>query len=112
MNEQIETEDINTQHSQYPYEVSVRFRNSEKSYSFGTKIKKKKNGDKVVVETAQGTELGFCTADSISTSAIAAKLPLKPVLRIADAQDVQDYEENIEAADEAFKTCKCTVYIG
>ena len=106
MNEQIDNEDINTQHSQYPYEVSVRFRNSEKSYSFGTKMADLKNGDKVVVETAQGTELGFCTADAVSTTAIAAKLPLKPVLRVADAQDIQDYEENIECADEAFKTCQ------
>ena len=48
----------------YTYSVAVRFRNAGKPYSFGTENPSIKKGDWVVVETAQGLELGEVEADA------------------------------------------------
>ncbi len=91
----------------YDYSVSVRFRNSGRSYSFGTSRNDLKPGDKVVVETSQGMELGEvqggCTSTSIYPS---SRMPSKPILRKADANDLQDYEDNLRAGKEAFRICE------
>ena len=44
--------------SEFKYCVSVKFRGAKKAYSFGTDMEDLKYGDKVVVETIRGVELG------------------------------------------------------
>ena len=94
----------------YDYAVSVKFHNSGRSYTFGTNRNDFKAGDKVVVETAQGMELGECQSGCTKTSsAPGCRMPQKPVLRRADEMDIQDYEENIEHSKEAFRICEAEI---
>ena len=90
----------------YPFVVPVKFRNSTRPYSFGTDMEDLAQGDKVIVETAQGVELGECQAVPLSTEKFPPRLPLKPVLRRATAADREAHERNFRLAEEAFKICE------
>ncbi len=99
-----------TPKAHYDYSVSVRFHNSGRSYTFGTNMNDLHPGDKVVVETSQGTELAECQSASMKTSSCpGCRIPQKPVLRKADDMDLADYEENIEASKEAFRICEAEI---
>ena len=102
----MQEENSNNQNTRtYPYEVSVLFKDGEKPYTFGTKMPDLKKGDKVVVETKRGLEIAVCNNDAHPLTKVGAQLPLKPVLRIADAQDISDDEENEELNQDAFEIC-------
>ena len=90
---------------EYPYVVAVKFKNASKAYSFGTDSPDFMQGDWVVVETAQGLELGEVQAQPLSTEKFPIRTPLKPVLRKALDLDKRNYEENFTKAEEAFKVC-------
>ena len=90
---------------EYPYVVAVKFKNASKAYSFGTDSPDFVQGEWVVVETAQGLELGEVQAAPLSTEKFPIRTPLKPVLRKALDQDKWNYEENFAKAEEAFKVC-------
>lgn len=90
---------------EYPYVVAVKFKNASKAYSFGTDSPDFVPGEWVVVETAQGLELGEVQAQPLSTEKFPIRTPLKPVLRKALDQDKRNYEENFAKAKEAFKVC-------
>ena len=91
----------------YEYAVAVRFRNSGRSYTFGTNRDDFKLGDRVVVETSQGVELGVCQNACIRTRYLQkTRQPEKPVLRLADEEDLRNYDENIEYAREAMAVCE------
>ncbi|MBQ9329099.1 MAG: hypothetical protein IJ225_11290 [Solobacterium sp.] len=91
----------------YDYVVSIRFQNSGRSYTFGTSLANLKTGDKVVVETSQGIELGVCQSGSTPSDIYPVpKSPLMPVLRKADQEDLADYAENLEYAKDAFAVCE------
>ena len=90
----------------YPFVVPVKFRNSTRPYSFGTDMEDLAQGDRVIVETAQGVELGECQAVPLSTEKFPPRLPLKPVLRRATAADREAHERNFRLAEEAFKICE------
>jgi cell fate regulator YaaT (PSP1 superfamily) len=90
---------------EYPYVVAVKFKNATKAYSFGTNSPDFVPGEWVVVETAQGLELGEVQAQPLSTEKFPIRTPLKPVLRKALDQDKRNYEENFVRAEEAFKVC-------
>ena len=89
----------------YAYVIPVRFRGAGKAYSFGTNDSTIREGDKVVVETAQGLEMGDCSGEPQSTDNYPGDIPLKPILRKADEQDQRDYEDNFEYSQQAFDTC-------
>lgn len=90
----------------FEYVVPVKFHNSNKPYSFGTHNPDIQVGDWVVVETIQGVELGECQGASLSTEKFTPRTPLRPILRVADPQDLQDYEDNFEHAKEAMRICQ------
>lgn len=91
----------------YEYAVNVRFHNSGRSYTFGTSISELKSGDKVVVETSQGVELGEVQSAGICSKYLGdTRQPRKPVLRIADDRDLRDFKENLEYAKDAFAVCE------
>lgn len=90
---------------QYPFSVAVKFRGSNKPYTFGSFDSKYKKGDWVVVETEQGIEMGFVEADALSIEKHGLRMPEKPVLRLATDRDHQDYLENDEYEQEAFIVC-------
>ena len=91
----------------YEYAVNVRFHNSGRSYTCGTSISELKSGDKVVVETSQGVELGEVQSAGICSKYLGdTRQPRKPVLRIADDRDLRDFKENLEYAKDAFAVCE------
>ncbi len=86
--------------------VSVKFKDTGKSYFFSPAGKTVKLGDKVVVETQNGNELGTIAEEAHNVEDYSLTLPLKKILRIATEKDLKKVEENKKKSDEAFKICE------
>jgi RNA polymerase sigma factor (sigma-70 family) len=71
--------------------VSVRFKEVGKNYHFDPCGKEYKCRDKVIVETARGTECGTVTIGNREISDEEITSPLKPVLRLANPNDLKSY---------------------
>jgi cell fate regulator YaaT (PSP1 superfamily) len=69
--------------------VGVRFRKSGKIYHFDPAGLELKLNDSVVVETSNGLSLGRAVVFTTTESAGELAGPLKPVVRLATAEDVQ-----------------------
>ena len=94
----------------YPYTVSVRFHNSGRSYTFGTDLADLKIGDRVVAETAQGLVLGTCQTASVNWEGCRCpKMSLMPVHRRAEANDIEQFQKNLELAKYALRLCEAEV---
>jgi cell fate regulator YaaT (PSP1 superfamily) len=89
----------------FKYIVSVRFEKVNKAYSFGTDDENMKEGDKVIVETQRGLELGYVISGLRDPEEHQINIPLKPVLRLATDRDFKDYQKNIEDEKEAMLIC-------
>lgn len=76
----------------YQYFAGVSFTGAGKAYYFGTDDNTLKLGDKVVVETVSGLELGEITVAAKPTSMYKSELELKPIIRRPTSADMQDYE--------------------
>jgi len=74
--------------------VPVRFERLGKQYYFAMNGITVKHGDKVVVETVRGVEIGTVMQDSLWVPEAEVVLPLKPLIRIASEQDLKQYSEN------------------
>ena len=85
--------------------VDIQFRPGQKVYYFDPAGIACKAGDHVIIDTARGPEYGYCTAGNhrILTQEVVA--PLRPVLRIANAQDEKTAEENQNTEKRAFEIC-------
>ena len=79
MTEELETIDV----------VSIKFRNRGKAYFFDPAGYDPAEGEKVVVQTAKGLELGTVVRKAHPVSAEHAVQPLRPVVRTATAEDLQ-----------------------
>ena len=90
----------------YKRQVSVRFKNSRKAYSFGTNDETLEYGDYVVVETVRGVEMGEIISNLRDVSMHTQNTPLKPVLRKATRHDREMYAENKDLAKEALSRCQ------
>ena len=89
----------------YTHFVGVKFFNTPRAYYFGVKNLELNVGDKVVVETMRGMELGEVTFTMIPMDKYDSPLGLKPVLRIANDIDVKLYEANQKDAVIALDIC-------
>ena len=85
--------------------IGVRFRNAGKIYYFDPKKLPIKKGDHVIVETARGIEYGSVVADDREVTDDQVVQPLKPVIRIANADDNARAQRNKEKEKEAFRIC-------
>lgn len=85
--------------------IGVRFRNAGKIYYFDPKKFPVKKGDHVIVETARGTEYGSVVANIREVTDDEVVQPLKPVIRIATADDDARAARNKEKEKEAMKIC-------
>ena len=85
--------------------IGVRFRNAGKIYYFDPKKLPIKKGDHVIVETARGIEYGSVVADAREVTDDQVVQPLKPVIRIANADDNARDQRNKEKEKEAFRIC-------
>ena len=86
--------------------VSVRFRTAGKLYYFDPLDLEMKKGDHVIVETARGMEYGTVIGEKREVAEENIVRPLKPIIRIATAEDDEKEADNLAARDEAYKICK------
>ena len=82
--------------------IGVRFRRAGKVYFFAPGKYKIRTGDKVIVETARGVEFGSVVTGPKEVEDDKILQPLKPVIRIATADDIRREEKNREKEKEAF----------
>lgn len=92
--------------NKFSHYVGVNFANSPRSYYFGVENIELKKGEKVIIETARGIELGFVTIEPIPIEKYKSDLGLKPVLRKATNVDVRVFENNLKDAKFALEICK------
>lgn len=86
--------------------VGINFREAGKIYYFSPESFSFSQGDKVIVETSRGVELGVVKVPNKTVSSEDIVSPLKPVTRPATQADVQHYEKNREAEEEALAVCQ------
>lgn len=85
--------------------IGVRFRPAGKIYFFAPGKLDIKTGDKVIVETVRGVEFGSVVTGPKDVEDEKITPPLKPVIRIATADDVKKENKNREKEKEAFEIC-------
>lgn len=86
--------------------VGIRFRGAGKSYYFDPGTEDYKKGEKVIVETARGMEMGDVSFAPTFVRDEALIDSLKPILRRATEEDLQISEENASKEKEALQICK------
>lgn len=86
--------------------ISVRFRGGCKSYFFDPQGLSVPEGEQVVVETAQGAEIGTCVRTNHAVEDHAVIQPLRPVRRIAGEEDKRTAEKNRQREKEAMIVCE------
>lgn len=93
--------------SEYRQYVGVRFYNTQRTYYFGIKEDLEvKEGDKVIVETVRGLELGEIAFAPIDIDKYESELGLKPIIRLANDIDVKIFESNKKDAASALEISK------
>lgn len=92
-----------------PRVVGVRFRWAGKIYYFNPGGIKIEPGANVIVETARGLEMGEVVIGEKELPESDLVLPLKKVLRIADAADLRQAADNKKKAAEALPKCQAQI---
>jgi len=92
-----------------PMIVGVKFGSTCKQYYFDPLNIKFKEGDGVIVETVRGLEFARITQQNTDVPDEEIKVPLKPVVRKATAEDEQRAKENEEKKAGALKLCQKAV---
>ena len=91
----------------YKYFVGVKFFNTPRAYFFGLEEEQPfALGDKVVVETMRGLELGEIAIEPISMDKYESELGLKPIVRRASDVDIKIHEANAKDAISALEISK------
>lgn len=87
--------------------LGVMFETTKKRYSFEIvdDIKYKK-GDRVIVDTIRGKEIGVVYGGPMQLPERVLVLPLKPVIKKASPEEIKRYEDLRVEAKGAFKVCK------
>lgn len=85
--------------------VGVRFRTAGKIYYFDPKNYTIAEGDHVIVETARGVEFGTVMLPPRELEPDRVVQPLKPVIRVATAEDEKIEAKNRQKEKDAFKIC-------
>ncbi|HEY8449355.1 MAG TPA: stage 0 sporulation family protein [Bacillota bacterium] len=85
--------------------VGVRFKPAGKIYYFDPNGLELRPGDPVIVETARGLEFGHVVIRPRQVAEDEVLLPLRPVVRCATLEDLDQLEENRRLAREAYRIC-------
>ncbi len=101
----VETPVVETEEVKYTWAVAIRFRGAGKPYSFGAFDGDYEKGDWVVVETAQGLEMGQVETDALNIEKYGLHMPQKPVVRMATENDHYNYQTNLEEEKKAYAIC-------
>ena len=91
--------------TEYAEVVDIQFRPGQKIYYFNPDGFKCKPGDHVIIDTARGPEYGYCTAGNHRIPQKEVVAPLRPVLRLATAQDKKTAVENQAKEKKAAEAC-------
>ena len=86
--------------------ICVRFRMAGKIYYFSPGNLDIKKGNNVIVETARGVEFGTAVSDIREIQEEELVSPLKTVIRMADANDLETEKNNRIRERDAFKVCQ------
>ena len=86
--------------------VGVRFKKPGKIYFFDPQNFEINMGDKVIVETAMGEELGEIVVNKRDLPDEKISTPLKKVIRVANSQDLKNLEYFKSKEPEAMKICE------
>ena len=86
--------------------ISVQFKEGGKSYYFNPNGLTVAEGEKVIIETARGVEFGICTQGNTMVDEMSLLAPLRPVLRLATAEDEKRVEENHKKEAKAAVICQ------
>ena len=85
--------------------VDIQFRPGQKVYYFDPAGIDLHTGDHVIIDTSRGPEYGTCASGIHAISEKDVVAPLRPVLRIATAQDEKTVEDNRAKEKRAFEVC-------
>lgn len=86
--------------------VGIRFRSAGKTYFFDPRGLRASKGQYAIVETARGPEFGDVCLGNTMVSKKETVSPLRPILRIATAEDIACNEENRKKEKEALSVCQ------
>ena len=107
----IKEKEITTDEPQSVVIAGINFREAGKIYYFSPGKLTLAPGDKVIVETARGVELGTVKVGNKTVSESEIIPPLKTVTRIATEDDIERDRKNRLAEAEAMEICKKKVAI-
>ena len=85
--------------------VDIQFRPGQKIYYFDPAGISCQVGDHVIIDTARGAEYGICASGNHKIASKDVVAPLRPVLRIATAQDERIAAENHAKEKRAYDVC-------
>ena len=102
--EEMTSEEVNTEKKVTV--IGVRFRNVGKIYYFDPTGFEISVGDKVIVETARGIEIGTVLLGAREVGIESIVSPLKGIERLATEEDVEHAAENRDKEKEACVKCK------
>ncbi len=86
--------------------IRVKFKSVGKRYFFGTAGFDLKDGDKVIVNTIRGIELGVCCGKVFELDEHDLTSELKDIVRIATKNDIENYEKNKTEEESIITTTK------
>ena len=89
--------------------ISVKFKDSGKSYFFSPDGKSYAVGQNVIVETANGLAFGMVAEGNHEVEDDRVVQPLKKTLRIANDKDLARLKENEQKEQDAFKVCESKI---
>ena len=81
--------------------ITVNFKNQSKAYYFGVDNLNIGYGDHLVVKTSFGLELVEAISNILPISELKSEFELKPILRRANKNDLDNYRESLRLQDEA-----------
>ena len=86
--------------------ISIRFKNGGKEYYFNPNGIRFQAGDGVIVETTRGVEYASCVRGNTMIDEMELTAPLRPVVRMATAEDIRTLERNSERERHAMSVCR------
>jgi len=86
--------------------VGVAFKENGKVYHFSPNDQKFEVGEKVIVETERGTQIGIVKKEEYEINEESLKSALSKIVKKATDKDISKYEENKEKAKEVMIKCR------
>ncbi|MCK9478062.1 MAG: stage 0 sporulation family protein [Firmicutes bacterium] len=89
--------------------VGIHFKNADKIYYFDPENQFYQKGEKVIVETVRGVEMGEVVLSNRMVPRESVVMPLNPIMRKAEKKDFKQLAENEKLEKEAFDVCNAKV---